>query len=107
MADILSLPNKMILNIFALACPTAARLASSHRRFRAIWLEHGHVILKDILGGAWTDAFELAGYETQILADQDLVDIVLSGQQTPLSLCLPRFLHNARLADSLKDDCAA
>jgi hypothetical protein len=108
MPDIRSLPNEMILSVFALACPTAedaALIASSYRRFRAIWLEHGHIILKDILGDAWNDAFELAGFETRILADQDFIDVVLSGQQTPLSLCLPRLLHNARLADSLKVDC--
>jgi hypothetical protein len=110
MSDILSLPNEMILNIFSLACPTAedaARIAKSHRKLRAIWLEHGHIILKDILGDAWNDAFDLAVYESRLLAGQDFTDTVLSGQRTPLSFCLPRLLHTARLADSLKVDCLA
>jgi hypothetical protein len=110
MPDILSLPNEMIMSIFALACLTAEDavcIASLHRKFRAIWLEHGHVILKDILGETWKDAFDLATYESRLLAGQDFTDIVLFDQQTPLGFCLPRLLHNARLADSLKADCLA
>jgi hypothetical protein len=110
MPDILSLPNKMIMNIFTLASSTAedaARTASSHRKFRAIWLEHGNIILKDILGDAWNDAFDLAVYESWLLADQNFTDIVSSGRRTPLSFCLPRLLHNARLAESLKVNCLA
>lgn len=97
MANLLSLSTELLVLIYS-SSPTieiAALLSSTNQRLRAVWLEHGGIIIANIL-------------EPQIPASKDAVELaILEGTWThnthpvnpiPLRLCLSRLLHNADLA---------
>lgn len=101
MAAFLSLPSELILDIYTristLDC--AARLSSTNKRLRSVWLENDSRIAEAILRPrvpSYEDAVELAILETLINETQ------LSGVKKQTSVCfyVRRLLHNASLASS-------
>jgi len=65
MANLLSLSAELLVLIFSSSpsIQTAALLSSTNQRLRAVWLEHGDIIIASILEPqtpAYNDAVELA-----------------------------------------------
>lgn len=102
MAAFLSLPNELILEVYTrtstLKC--AARLSSTNKWLRSIWLENDIRITEGILRPhipSYEDAEELA-----ILEETVINNIQLSRAKSRIPICfyVRRLVHNASLASS-------
>ena len=99
MANLLSLSAELLVLIFSSSTTvqTAATLSGTSQRLRAVWLEHGDIIIANILQSRipdYKDAVELAILEETWTHDAHPVNPI------PVRLCLSRLLHNADLASS-------
>ncbi|KAK5687555.1 hypothetical protein LTS10_001694 [Elasticomyces elasticus] len=100
--SLLRLPNELLISIFE-AIPdilAALRFASADKRLRGIWNDDttGHQIIRVILSSqipAYDEALDLATTEVEVAESQISLSI-------PPSLWLPRLLHNAELARSVR-----
>lgn len=99
MANLLSLSAELLVLIFS-SSPTiqaATLFSSTSQRLRAVWLEHGDIIIASILKPktpAYKDAVELAILEETWTSDVRPVNPI------PIRSCLSRLLHNVDLASS-------
>jgi hypothetical protein len=109
MTSLLSLPNELLINIFA-SCPTAQTavcLSGVNKELHAIWLKHTRQILEGIarsLGPAdvYVYAAFLARIQSWLLPEDELADAIQlsSVDQTPDVLQFSLLHRNASLASS-------
>ena len=97
MANLLSLSAELLVLIYSSSptIQTAALFSGTSQRLRAIWLEHGDIIIASVLEPqtpAYKDAVELAILEETWTHDTHPVNPI------PVRLCLSSLLHNADLA---------
>ena len=103
MANLLSLPNEMLICIYTYnpTIESAVSLSSVNMRLRSVWLKHADHIAEIVLRRqipAYQDAVDLAILEEHLT---DRTRFALPAiDQVPVHLYLPRLLHNASLASS-------
>ena len=103
MAELLSLPNEMLMCIYMCSSTieSAVSLSTVNKRLYLVWLEHMDQITESILRRHipdYEDAVDLA-----ILEDTRINDTHLTPSTTdpfPIRLYLSKLLHNASLASS-------
>jgi hypothetical protein len=99
MANLLSLSVELLVLIYSSSATiqTAALFSGTNQRLRAVWLEHGDIIIASILEPqtpAYKDAVGLAILEETWTHDTHPANSI------PVRLCLSRLLRNADLASS-------